>query len=154
MKDCHSGNVMESCIPIWFMLQKTSKKNLINFFQNFPHFLVEWLNIHGILSLFHISKHDLALRLTTQDMTMSFMVPIVYPIVIVPTYNSCKDNKRYPRPNNELRWIQLWMLTTSFKFCKKPNFTLPWMLFPHLFKHKEQWQGVISWLQPIPCCNL
>ncbi len=79
MKDYHYGNVMESCIPLWFMLQKTSKIFLINCFQNLQHFLVEWLNIHGILSLFHISKHNLALGLNTQNMTMSFMVPVLYP---------------------------------------------------------------------------
>jgi hypothetical protein len=79
MKDCHFGNVMESCIPIWFMLQRTSKNFLINFFQILEHFLVEWINIHGILSLFHISKHNLASGFKTHNMTMSFMVAVLYP---------------------------------------------------------------------------
>jgi len=68
---------------------KTSKICLINCFQILQHFLVEWLNIHGILSLYHISKHDLALGFKTHDIKQSCVLHGFYcgtPTMIVPIY--------------------------------------------------------------------
>jgi hypothetical protein len=68
---------------------KTSKICLINCFQILQHFLVEWLNIHGILSLYHISKYDLASGFRTHDIRQSCVFHgscCGTPTMIIPIY--------------------------------------------------------------------
>jgi hypothetical protein len=103
---------------------RRSKICLINFFQILQHFMVEWLNIHGILSLFHISKHDLALGLKTQNIPMYFMVLVVLPQPwLYPAKGSwiCQEKKW---TFGKLKLLFIW---------RKPlGVAIPWFIFSTL----------------------